>query len=153
MSQTTATAQGLPWTDNFLLGHARLDETHREFVAVVDHMLTCADADLAAAVSAFVVHAEAHFADEEAMMEATGFPATDCHVDDHNAVFASAQEVEALVLAGNIEIGRVFAAELARWFPSHADYLDSALAHWVVKRSTGGKPVVLKRNVAVRVED
>lgn len=153
MSQTITPAQGLPWTDNFLLGHARLDETHREFVAVVDRMLTCADADLAGAVSAFVVHAEAHFADEKAMMEATGFPATDCHVDDHNAVFASAQEVEALVLAGNIEIGRAFAAELARWFPSHADYLDSALAHWVVKRSTGGKPVVLKRNVAVRVED
>lgn len=151
--QTTPPTQGMPWTDHYLLGHAKLDETHREFVAVVDHMLTCADAELAAAVSAFVVHAQAHFGDEKAMMEATDFPATDCHVDDHNAVLASALEVEHMVAAGNIEIGRAFAAELTRWFPSHADYLDSALAHWVVKRSTGGKPVVLKRNIAVeRVE-
>lgn len=153
MTQTPTLAQGLPWTDNFLLGHARLDETHREFVAVVDRMLTCSDADFPAAMRAFIVHAEAHFGDEKAMMEATGFPATDCHVDDHNAVYSSALEVEPLVLAGNIEIGRAFAAELARWFPSHADYLDSALAHWVVKRSTGGKPVVLKRNIAVERAD
>lgn len=143
-----STPAGLPWSDNYLLGHARMDDTHREFVAIVDALLTCADADLAARLRAFIVHADAHFAEERAMMESTDFPATACHVDDHEAVFNSALEVEPLVLAGNIEIGRMFAAELARWFPSHADYLDSALAHWVVKRSTGGKPVVLRRKIA-----
>ena len=40
-------------------------------------------------------------------------------------------------------IGRDFAAELERWFPGHADYLDSALAAWMCKRQFGGKPVVL----------
>lgn len=151
MTQTST--QGMPWTDNYLLGHAKLDATHREFVEVVDRMLTCSDADFPAALRAFIVHAESHFGEEKAMMEATDFPAADCHIDDHNAVLGSAQEVEALVQGGNIEIGRAFAAELSRWFPSHADYLDSALAHWVVKRSTGGKPIVLKRNVAVRAEE
>jgi len=142
-------AAGLPWSDRYLLGHAGMDATHREFVELVDRMLTCADAELPAALRAFIVHAEAHFAEEKAMMLATDFPATDCHVDDHDAVFASALEVEPLVLAGNLAIGRDFAAELARWFPSHADYLDSALSHWVVKRSTGGKPVVLRRKDVV----
>lgn len=144
MSETA----GLPWSDRYLLGHAGMDATHREFVELVDRMLTCADHDLASALRAFIVHAEVHFAEEKAMMESSDFPATDCHVDDHNAVLASALEVVPLVLAGNIEIGRQFAAELARWFPSHADYLDSALSHWVVKRSTGGKPVVLRRKDA-----
>ena len=43
---------------------------------------------------------------------------------------------------------RRFAEELTRWFPGHADYLDSALAAWMVKRRHGGKPVVLRRQIA-----
>ena len=31
---------GLPWTDNYLLGHAPMDDTHREFVEIVDAMLS-----------------------------------------------------------------------------------------------------------------
>ena len=31
---------GMPWTDNYLLGHAPMDDTHREFVEVVDAMLS-----------------------------------------------------------------------------------------------------------------
>jgi hemerythrin len=40
------------------------------------------------------------------------------------------------------------AAELVRWFPGHADYLDSALAHWMCKQRLGGKPVIIRRNAA-----
>lgn len=141
--------QGMPWSDRYLLGHAGMDDTHREFVAVVDRMLQCADPDLAAAVQAFVVHAQAHFDEEKALMEGTDFPATECHVDDHNAVLNSAREVAELVQGGNLVVGRNFAQALVDWFPSHADYLDAALAHWLVKRSTGGKPVVLRRKEAV----
>lgn len=138
---------GLEWTDHFLLGHAKMDATHREFVDIVDRLLTCADAEFAAEFRRFVEHAEAHFGEERALMEGSDFPATSCHCDDHDAVLNSAREVEPLIAAGKVDIGRQFAAELARWFPSHADYLDSALAHWLVKRSTGGKPVVVRRNL------
>lgn len=144
MSDNTA----LPWTDNYLLGYPPMDDTHREFVDIVDAMLSCEDAAFAGHLRAFIVHAEAHFAEEKAWMESTDFPATSCHVDDHNAVFNSALEVEPHVLEGNVMIGRMFAAELARWFPGHADYLDSALAQWMAKRKLGGVPVVLKRNIA-----
>lgn len=142
------TQTGLPWTDHFLLGHAKMDATHREFVEIVDRLLSCPDGEFAVELRHFIDHAEAHFAEERALMEGSDFPATSCHCDDHDAVFNSALEVEPLVVAGNIDIGRQFAAELARWFPSHADYLDSALAHWLVKRSSGGKPVVVRRNLA-----
>jgi hemerythrin len=43
---------------------------------------------------------------------------------------------------------RSLAQALADWFPGHADYLDSALAHWMCKRRWGGKPVVLRRGVS-----
>ena len=56
-------------------------------------------------------------------------------------------QVEERVRGGDFTIGREFAAELANWFPGHADYLDSALAQWMAKRKLGGVPVVLRRNL------
>ncbi|HWI12383.1 MAG TPA: hemerythrin, partial [Burkholderiaceae bacterium] len=72
-------------------------------------------------------------------------PAADCHADEHAAVLRSAHEVLARVDAGDVAIGRAFAAELARWFPSHVAHLDSALAHWLVKKRFGAAPLVLRR--------
>jgi hemerythrin len=62
----------------------------------------------------------------------------------------SVREVMERVEAGELHHARSLAAELARWFPGHADYLDSALAHWMVKRRHGGKPVVLRRSSAAK---
>ncbi len=66
---------GLPRTDNYLLGHAPIDDSHRAFVEVVDAMLSCADEDFAQTQRAFIVHAEKHLADEKAWMEVSDFPA------------------------------------------------------------------------------
>jgi hemerythrin len=138
----------LVWTDALLLGHAAMDRTHREFVDVVQAMMTCADSELAAGLRAFIAHAQAHFGEEDQAMAETAFPAAECHADEHAAVLSSAHEVLALVAAGNTMIGREFVAELVRWFPAHVAQLDSALAHWLVKRRHGGAPVVLRRELA-----
>ena len=39
------------------------------------------------------------------------------------------------------------AQSLADWFPGHADYLDSALAQWMVKKQLGAIPVVVRKNL------
>ena len=85
-------------------------------------------------LAAFAAHAESHFNDELKWMKATDFPSTDCHVDEHNAVLKSVHEVQEVVAKGRFEVARDLARELVRWFPGHADYLDSALAHWVIKK-------------------
>jgi hemerythrin len=142
-------ADRFAWTDSFLVGYAPMDETHREFVETVGGLLACGDAGLADALARFAAHARRHFEQEDAWMAASGFPGAECHVDEHAAVLKSVGEVQALVACGEFAYGRSLAAELVRWFPSHADHLDSALAHWLVKRSTGGAPVVLRRNLAL----
>ena len=138
---------GLPWNDSYLLGYGPMDDTHREFVEIVNGLLTCSDADVAAQLEAFARHAEAHFAEEDAWMERTDFPPKDCHIGEHAAVMSSVRQVLELVRQGDVAEGRRLAAALADWFPGHAFHLDSALAHWMVKRSFGGKPVVLRRNL------
>lgn len=140
------TSNAFPWDDRYLLGHPRMDDTHREFVELVDALLTVEDAQLAEALDAFARHAEAHFDQENRWMELDGFPARDCHVDEHNKVLASVKEVQEELAAGNFALVRELAAALQSWFPEHADYMDSALAQWLVKRSHDGVPLVFRRN-------
>ncbi len=143
-------AEDFSWTDAYLLGYAPMDDTHREFVEIVGALLGAEDAAVAARLEAFARHAEAHFSQEREWMETTAFPAMQCHVDEHNAVMKSVREVQQIVAAGDAAQGRSLATALADWFPGHADYMDSALAHWMSKKQYGGKPVVLRRNLGLR---
>ena len=140
----------LAWEDSYLLGYNPMDDMHREFVEVCDALLACGDSEVLANLEAFARHAEKHFAEEDKWMKETDFPPKDCHVDEHAAVLKSVYQVIEVVKQGDVAEGRRLAAALADWFPGHAFHLDSALAHWMVKRSHGGKPVVLRRNAVAR---
>lgn len=147
------TAESFQWSDAFLLGYAKMDETHREFVELVAAMLACPDEEMAARLQAFAAHAERHFSDELKWMLQSQFPATQCHADEHAAVMHSVKQVQTLVDDGNVEIARRLAEELARWFPKHAVHMDSALAQWLVRKKHGGAPLVLKRGIIKKTED
>jgi hemerythrin len=138
------------WTDAYALGYPQMDDTHHEFVDTVNAMLMAQDSEFAQALDAFADHAQRHFDQEAEWMNSSGFPAAGCHIDEHNAVMKSVRDVQELIKSGtdnSIQIGRGLADELVRWFPGHADYLDSALSHWMSKRAFGGKPVVVRRNL------
>jgi hemerythrin len=136
---------GLVWDDRYLVGHQAMDDTHREFVELVNTMLEADEDRFATALAAFATHVEAHFEDERQLMERYGFPARDCHVDEHERVLASVREVRALVADGDVQTGRELAQALADWFPGHTDYMDSALSTWVSKKVANGAPVVMRR--------
>ncbi len=140
------TQHGFDWKDSYLLGHAAMDQTHREFVERVNALALADDADLAPRLSAFIEHAEAHFEQENVWMLATEFPPRDCHIDEHNKVLASLHEVRQLLAQGNTPVVRELTSALIEWFPAHADYMDSALAVWLVKRTHGGRPLVFRRD-------
>jgi len=147
---SSPSTQAFPWTDRFLLGYGPMDATHREFVDLVAALLSAPEADLPRHLDAFADHAQRHFDEERGWMESTAFPATQCHIDEHDAVLKSVHEVRALLAADtrHADTCRALAQELVRWFPGHADYMDAALAQWMVKKRMGGIPVVLKRGSA-----
>lgn len=136
----------LTWSDSLLLGFDPMDETHREFVGLIGTMQTATDEALPALLEALIVHVHAHFALEDAWMTKTDFPARECHMNEHAAVLKSVLMTSQMLEAGDFSRCRRLADELANWFPAHADYLDSALSHWLCKKQFGGKPVVLRRN-------
>lgn len=140
--------KSLGWSDMLLLGHARMDDTHREFVEVVASLQAAADHELATRLEDVLLHLERHFGEEDAWMRGSAYPATDCHAAEHAAVQASGRDVKLALADGNAQLCRRFADELANWFPGHADYLDAPLAQWLSKKRFGAMPVVLKRKAA-----
>jgi len=143
-------ADEFSWSDEYLLGYGAMDDTHREFVTVLNDLLKGGDAEVEANLEAFARHAEKHFKEEDDWMRRTEFPPGDCHIDEHAAVLKSVYQVLEVVKQGDFAEGRRLAAALKDWFPGHAFHLDSALAQWMVKKSHGGKPVVIRRNVVPR---
>jgi hemerythrin-like metal-binding protein len=139
----------LSWSDARLLGFTQMDEVHKEFYAVTLKLVTCTDATAEAAIDEFERHAISHFEQEDEWMRSTNFPSRDCHIDEHAAVLTSVGEVKEAVGLGRAgaELVRDIGMHLFDWFPGHADYLDSALAAWMTKRTMGGKPVVLRRKI------
>lgn len=137
----------LTWSDARLLGYGPMDDTHKEFYRTALALITCGSSNVLEAIAAFERHAIEHFEEEERWMVETDFPPRDCHIEEHAAVLASVRQVHQRVEAGetNVDMVHDLAYQLLRWFPGHADYLDSALASWMTKIKHGGKPVVLRR--------
>jgi hemerythrin len=141
------------WSDKFLSGHTGMDLTHREFVSMVEALRSCPDWEIPGRLGELLTHCADHFSDEQQLMELHDFPATECHVNEHAAVHRSIAEVMTMTdKASQAEVARRLADQLAHWFGMHLTYLDSALAHWVVKRTHGGIPVVIRRDIPFAVQ-
>jgi hemerythrin len=138
-------ATSFEWQPEFELGFGAMDATHREFVDCVQALLGASDAALPAALERFAAHARSHFDEERNWMQQTAFASAQCHLDEHDAVLKSVDEVQALVAQGRLPIARALAAELARWFPHHADSMDASLARWMTQQRLGGAPVLIRR--------
>lgn len=129
------------------LGYPPMDEIHAELDELLAHGASGQPQNWLTLLEALDKHLREHFEAEDRWMRDTAFPPRDCHIDEHAAVLKSCGEVLALARAGDFAHAPSFVAELQRWFPGHADYLDSALAAWMCKRQYGGKPVVLHRSL------
>jgi hemerythrin len=147
MEVTMAEETQLSWSDRYLLGFTPMDDHHREFVESLG-ALANADAEaLPKMLDRFIAATEAHFQDENDWMVKNDFPARDCHIGEHQAVLDSLYEARDLVAGGRADFMPNLIQALTDWFPGHADYLDSALAQWMSKRTLGAIPVVLKKRL------
>lgn len=122
----------LEWSDDYAL-QAQMDATHREFIALladVEAALSGDRTDLLAPYARLLEHTVEHFAQEDRWMAATGFAAENCHAFQHQAVLQVMREVDRRARADNdFEPLERAVAELAAWFPMHAQTMDAALAY------------------------
>ena len=113
----------------YLLDQPEMDATHREFVDLVNRLGEADKADFIPLFATLTAHTQAHFAAEDRMMEASGFPAIREHRDEHRRVLGELERFGQRVAAGSVLMGRAYVTQqLPGWFDLHAVTMDSALA-------------------------
>ena len=140
-------SQDISWSDQWLVGHQKLDEDHQDIVNIIRRMQAAPIDELDNLLAQFEISAKSHFEAENRLMTASNFPPRQCHIDEHDAVLKSVAEVRALLSQSLNPVAQELVKELAKWFPAHIIHLDSALSHWLSKQRIGGKPVVIRRSL------
>jgi hemerythrin-like metal-binding protein len=115
----------LEWSDALVLELPLMDDTHREFVDLLDVVQQADDASLPAHWQALIDHTDTHFSREDAWMAATGFAPQNCHATQHAVVLKVLREGAE---QGDLSVIRQMAHELTLWFPHHAQTMDASLA-------------------------
>jgi hemerythrin-like metal-binding protein len=118
----------IEWSDALLLGVDAMDGTHREFIAHLDALAEAAPARMLECFDRLYGHTHDHFRREQAWMEQIVFPPIHCHSAEHEGVLEVMRDVRCHLGAGDFEVGRVLARELAEWFRGHAATMDAMLA-------------------------
>ncbi|MDR2259459.1 MAG: hemerythrin domain-containing protein [Azoarcus sp.] len=118
----------MKWKESYVLGIAPMDATHQEFVDQVTALAAVADEAAILLMERFIAHTEAHFAQENQWMKASGFPPIHCHVGEHQRVIASLKSVLSMARRGKPGLTREMARDMESWFENHAATMDAALA-------------------------
>ena len=128
----------MEWSESLVLGQGLMDETHREFIELLNRVAAAPDQEMLAVLDEFIRHTEAHFAQEQLWMEQMTYPPLTCHVREHDGVLETAREVRRRVAAGETRFGQVLARAVAEWFSNHAASMDNVLAMYM--KEVGYKP-------------
>ena len=118
----------LDWTAALSVGDARMDDTHVEFVTLLNQLMASTTAQQLPLYRAFIEHTVAHFAQEERWMLATGFAADNCHAGQHVTILETMNAVLEHSEKGDADIINRMALALAEWFPQHTASMDAGLA-------------------------
>lgn len=118
----------LEWSAALCVGDDRMDDTHAEFVELLNQLLITPTDQQLPLYQAFLAHTVEHFAQEERWMLATGFSADNCHAAHHATILETMRAVETHFEQGDSEIITRLAEALAEWFPGHAASMDAGLA-------------------------
>ena len=118
----------LTWSNDLHTGDSRMDDTHEEFVTMLNQLLATPQDQQLPLYKAFLSHTVEHFAQEDRWMLATGFSADNCHAGQHTTILETMRAVEVHYKGGDNEIINRLAEALTEWFPGHANSMDAGLA-------------------------
>jgi hemerythrin len=124
----------MEWSDALVLDKGIMDETHREFIELLNRLAEAPDEKMLAALDEFISHTEEHFAQEQRWMEQMTYPPLTCHVKEHDGVLETAHEVRRRVAGGETRFGLVLAKAVAEWFANHASSMDHVLALYMKEK-------------------
>jgi hemerythrin len=126
-----------------------MDDTHRELVELVNRIAENDGASFPCLFERLVGHTREHFSREQALMEASAFPAIGQHQAEHARVLGEMHRLLERVGKGRGQMAGAYAVDqLPGLFALHAQTMDSALASHLTTASprvsvatlVGGRP-------------
>ena len=126
----------LIWDAAFCNDLQEMDRTHEEFVGLYNQLLHATESQYIVLLDTFIAHTEAHFAQENAWMQAIDFP--HCHREEHERVLDVLRDVQTNLRQGHSEALTTLIKELPDWFDAHVNGMDAALAAYM--RAVGFSP-------------
>ena len=118
-----------PYDPAFRLDRDEMDETHREFLVLLNSLAEARGHDFEKLFLSLCEHTEQHFAQEKEWMQESGFPAIGEHVDDHQRILGELNKLRLKVRKGAIGFAKAYVSDrLPEWFRLHLATMDSALA-------------------------
>lgn len=115
------------WTDGYLVGVSEMDDTHREFVNLVDDLLQSTADEFRTKFLELLEHTRAHFRHESKLMRDSGFPPTQIHEEEHERVLNAFELAESKLQSNDPAPAMELVRQLPNWFSLHAATMDRAL--------------------------
>jgi hemerythrin-like metal-binding protein len=118
----------IEWNDRYEVGHAEMDADHKELFERINELLAVSDAvSLMRCAMALRQHAQAHFAQEEAVMRGVNYPRLDLHIREHSYLLSELNEVTACVAQNTLKQDEL-EYFLFDWLLNHINTWDTDLA-------------------------
>lgn len=143
----------ITWSETLALQQPRMDQTHQEFVALLQALDAAVDEapdSIGTLLDELQAHTVEHFNQEERWMADIGFAPENCHQMQHGQVLHVLGEVRRVMReeGGKPELARVLAEELGKWFVAHAQMMDASLAELMVQRGYDPETRTLRQPLA-----
>ena len=131
----------IEWQEAWLTGDDRIDAEHLELVSRINALHAAVDGGcdreaITAGLRAILERTREHFAYEEGLMAATGYPDAAVHCDRHGMLFGIvnllAESIE--LVDGEIVLGTIGFFE--DWFIGHVESDDANLGDFLAARSS-----------------
>lgn len=133
------------WTQDYDLGIEEIDRQHRRLVEIVNRLHDameqgCPKGATQGVVCDLVTYLEIHFTYEERLMQRLDFPDQVAHKGEHRLVTREAQEFEAALASGGLNVSMELMGTLKTWLQDHVVRADRAYADLArAQRDTGAQ--------------
>ena len=128
--QLAAATQEVPaWISDISFGVPAMDRLHHDLFSTLDELSCSNDNDFGPRYAAFVAKMEQAFREEEEWMDTLGYPPLAIHQEQHARVLGALHHIHALVMDGDLVIGRRVVEDLLpQWLSFHISTMDMPLA-------------------------
>lgn len=117
------------YSANLNLGVHEIDQTHLEFIVLVQKLQDCPANQFGVLFYRLVEHTRTHFESEEKLMLSLSHGLLTEHRNEHNRVLGDMNRFAKSIEKGRLSMARAWVNEsLLDWFENHTATMDSALA-------------------------